>query len=144
VGVRDRMYPDTQAQAIMRDVHCAHARRVWNLCVEQQSWWRPGRRSAPGAAERMRQLAEARAAEPWLGEGSSSVQQQALRDFDKAMAAFFDPANPAGRPRYRSKRGVQGFVIRDTMLSDTSACSSDSPGSTRTPVSGRKPGGRWP
>ena len=61
----------------------------------------------------MRQLAEARAAEPWLAQGSSSVQQQALRDFDKAMAAFFDPQNPAGKPSYRSRRGTQGFVIRD-------------------------------
>jgi len=42
------------------------------------------------------------------------VQQQALRDFDKAMAAFFDPGNPAGRPGFRSRRGLQGFVIRDT------------------------------
>jgi putative transposase len=23
--------------------HCAHARYVWNLAVEQQSWWHPGR-----------------------------------------------------------------------------------------------------
>jgi transposase len=44
------------------------------------------------------------------------VQQQALRDFDKAMAAFFRPQNPAGKPRYRSKRGRQGFVIRDTRV----------------------------
>jgi putative transposase len=64
----------------------------------------------------MRQLAEARAAEPWLREGSSSVQQQALRDFDRAMAAFFDPQNPAGKPSFRSKRGTQGFVIRDTKV----------------------------
>ena len=47
--------------------------------------------AALGSAERQRQLAEARAAEPWLAEGSSSVQQQALRDFDKATAAFFQP-----------------------------------------------------
>ena len=80
---------------------------VWNLAVEQQSWWRPGRGSAPGNAERMRQLAEARVAEPWLRAGSSSVQQQALRDFDKAMAAFFGKGNPAGRPGFRSKRGPQ-------------------------------------
>ncbi len=110
------MYPDPQTAAVMRGVHCAHARFVWNLCVEQQSWWRPGRGPAPGPAERQRQLAEARAAEPWLREGSSSVQQQALRDFDKAMAAFFGKANPAGRPRFRGKRGVQGFVIRDTKV----------------------------
>jgi transposase len=110
------MCPDPRATAIMRDLHCAHARFVWNLCVEQQSWWRPGRGRTPGNAERMRQLAEARAAEPWLREGSSSVQQQALRDFDKAMSAFFDPENPAGRPKFRGKRGVQGFVIRDTKV----------------------------
>jgi len=94
--------------------HCAHARYVWNLAVEQQSWWRPGRGSAPSAVQRMRQLAEARVAEPWLAAGSSSVQQQALRDFDRALAAFFDKENPAGKPSYRSKRGTQGFVIRDT------------------------------
>jgi transposase len=64
----------------------------------------------------MRQLAEARAVEPWLREGSSSVQRQALRDFDRAMAAFFDPQNPAGKPSFRSKRGTQGFVIRDTKV----------------------------
>ena len=28
--------------------HCAHARFVWNLAVEQQSWWRAGRERAPG------------------------------------------------------------------------------------------------
>jgi transposase len=116
VAVRNRMCPDAQATAIMRDLHCAHARFVWNLAVEQQSWWRPGRGSAPGNTERQRQLAEARAAEPWLREGSSSVQQQALRDFDKAMSAFFDPENPAGRPGFRSKRGPRGFVIRDTKV----------------------------
>ena len=60
------------------------------------------------------QLAAARQAEPWLGGGSSSVQQQALRDFDRAMAAFLNPANPAGRPGYRSRRTAQGFAIRDT------------------------------
>jgi transposase len=95
--------------------HCGHARYIWNLAVEQQSWYWPGRGSAPSAAERYRQLAEARAAESWLAAGSSSVQQQALRDFDRAMAAFFDPANPARKPDYRSaRRGVQGFAIRDT------------------------------
>ncbi|HXF03575.1 MAG TPA: transposase [Arthrobacter sp.] len=110
---RYRLTPTADQEAAMRE-HCAHARFVWNLAVEQQSWWRPGRGSAPGSAARMRQLAEARAAEPWLAAGPSSVQQQALRDFDKAMAAFFDKDNPAGRPRYRGKRGPQGFVIRDT------------------------------
>ncbi len=104
---RYRLCPDEAQEAVLLE-HCAHARFVWNLAVEQQSWWRPGRGSAPSPAARMRQLAEARTAEPWLREGSSSVQQQALRDFDKAMAAFFDPRNPAGKPSYRSRRGTRG------------------------------------
>src|ERR1035438_1657583 len=113
MAIRNRLCPDTAQQAVLLE-HCAHARFVWNLAVEQQSWWRPGRGGAPGAAQRQRQLAEARAAEPWLAAGSSSVQQQALRDFDRAMTAFFDPANPAGKPSFRSRRGTQGFIVRDT------------------------------
>ncbi len=112
---RYRLTPAPEQEIALRG-HCAHARFVWNLAVEQQSWWWPGRGSAPGAAERCRQLAEARAAEPWLREGSSSVQQQALRDFDRAMAAFFDPENPAGKPSFRRKRGSQGFVVRDVKV----------------------------
>src|SRR5580704_13094605 len=116
VAIRCRVYAMAgQERALLR--HCDDARLVWNLAVEQQSWWRPGRGGAPGPAQRQRQLTEARTAEPWLREGSSSVQQQALRDFDQAMAAFFDKDNPAGKPQYRSaKRGTQGFVIRDTKV----------------------------
>jgi transposase len=115
VAVRNRLYPAAaQVGVLLRD--CEDARFVWNLAVEQQSWWWPGRGVAPGSAERQRQLAQARAAEPWLAEGSSSVQQQALRDFDRAMAAFWRPDNPAGKPGYRSKRGRQGFVVRDTKV----------------------------
>ena len=113
---RYRLMPTPEQEAVLRE-HCAHARFVWNLAVEQQSWWRPGRGSVPGPAERQGQLAEARAAEPWLREGSSSVQQQALRDFDRAMVAFFSKDNPAGKPQFRSaRRSNQGFVVRDTKV----------------------------
>jgi putative transposase len=115
VAIRDRLCPAPEQERVLR-MHCDHARYVWNLAVEQQAWWWPGRGRAPGYVEQARQLAEARAAEPWLGGGSSSVQQQALRDFGLAMTAFFDPANPAGKPGYRSKRHVQGFAIRDTKV----------------------------
>jgi transposase len=67
--------------------HCAHARSVWNLAVEQRSWWQPGR-PAPGFAEPCRQLTEARAAYPWLATGSVIIQQQALRDFHAAHASW--------------------------------------------------------
>jgi putative transposase len=76
-----------QEQVLRR--HCAHTRYVWNLAVEQQSWWCPGRKSAPGFVAQAAQLTEARAAFGWLRDGSQMVQQQALRDFAQAMANFY-------------------------------------------------------
>jgi putative transposase len=95
---------------VLRD-HCAHARFVWNLAVEQNSHWHPGRTDAPGYLEQCRQLTAARAEHPWLASGSQTVQQQALRDFTQAMAAFFDRENPAGRPSWRKAGRDEGFRI---------------------------------
>jgi transposase len=39
------------------------------------------------------------------------VQQQALRDFAVALAAFFNPGNPAGRPSWRKAGRDEGFRI---------------------------------
>ncbi|MGQ0775840.1 MAG: helix-turn-helix domain-containing protein [Pseudonocardiales bacterium] len=75
---RFRLYP-TPAQAAVMTEHCAHARYVWNLAVEQLGYRGRGQRM-PGYVEQSRQLTEARAAFGWLGAGSVTVQQQALRD----------------------------------------------------------------
>ena len=107
---RYRLLPAPAQEAVLRD-HCAHARYVWNLAVEQHGHWRPGRASAPGYPEQCRQLTQARAEYPWLAAGSQTVQQQALRDFARAVAAFFDPGNPAGRPSWRKAGRDEGFRI---------------------------------
>ncbi len=107
---RYRLLPTPAQQAVLRD-HCGHARYVWNLAVEQHAHWHPGRANAPGYLEQCRQLTAARAAHPWLAVGSQTVQQQALRDFARAMAAFFDPGNPAGRPSWRKAGRDEGFRI---------------------------------
>jgi putative transposase len=107
---RYRLLPMPAQEAVLRD-HCGHARYIWNLAVEQHAQWRPGRTSAPGYREQYRQLTEARAEYPWLAAGSQTVQQQALRDFTQAMAAFFDPKNPAGRPSWRKAGRAEGFRI---------------------------------
>jgi putative transposase len=107
---RYRLIPTRAQQAVLRD-HCGHARYVWNLAVEQHSHWHPGRKSAPGYLEQCRQLTQARAENPWLAAGSHTVQQQALRDFAQAKAAFFDPANPAGRPTWRKAGRDEGFRV---------------------------------
>jgi putative transposase len=57
---RYRLLPSLAQEAVLRD-HCARARYVWNLAVEQQSHWRRGRKSAPGYPEQCRQLTAARA-----------------------------------------------------------------------------------
>ena len=107
---RYRLLPTPAQQAVLRN-HCAHARYVWNLAVEQHSHRRAGRVGAPGHLEQCRQLTQARAEHPWLAAGSQMVQQQALRDFAQAMAAFFDPHNPAGRPTWRKAGRNEGFRI---------------------------------
>jgi putative transposase len=107
---RYRLLPTPAQEAVLRD-HCGHARYVWNLAVEQHCHWRPGRKGAPGYLEQCRQLTAARAEHPWLAAGSQTVQQQALRDFAQAMAAFFDPGNPARRPSWRKAGRHEGFRI---------------------------------
>jgi putative transposase len=82
---RYRLSPTLRQDAVLRR-HCAQARYVCNLAVEQQSWWRPGRGHAPGYCAQAAQLTEARAESEWLAAGSQMVQQQALRDFRQAIA----------------------------------------------------------
>jgi putative transposase len=96
----------TPAQEAVLLEHCRHARFVWNLAVEQQQWWQPGRR-APGYDEQSAQLTEVRAQYDWLGAGSQTVQQQALRDFAQAMRNFF--AGTHGRPSWRKAGVHEGF-----------------------------------
>ena len=105
---RYRLRPSPAQEAVLLG-HCAHARYVWNLCVEQESHWRPGRAKMPGFAGRCRQLSEARAAEPWLAAGSVVVQQQAIRDHDQAMRNYY--AGTHRRPSWRKARRDEGFRI---------------------------------
>ena len=107
---RFRLLPAPAQQAVLRDP-CGHARYVWNLAIEQHSHWHPGRKGAPGYLQQCRQLTQARAEHPWLAAGSQMVQQQALRDFARAMTAFFDLTNPAGRPSWRKAGRDEGFRI---------------------------------
>ncbi len=109
---RYRLDP-TAAQEVVLHQHCGEARFVWNLALEQFKQWHPGRRSSPRPAERFRQLAEARR-ETWLGNGSSSVQQQALRDFDRALQNWHKGSHR--RPRWRKRGQSEGFCVRDVRV----------------------------
>ncbi|UXY28552.1 RNA-guided endonuclease InsQ/TnpB family protein [Streptomyces sp. HUAS TT20] len=108
---RFRMYPTSEQAGIMLG-HCAHARYVWNLAVEQHSHWYKGRGAAPGFAEQCRQLTEARRECAWLGEGNADVQQQALKDFAQAKNARF--TSGSGEPTWRRKHVHEGFRVIGT------------------------------
>ncbi|MDA4108070.1 RNA-guided endonuclease InsQ/TnpB family protein [Mycolicibacterium holsaticum] len=86
--------------------HCRDARYVWNLAVEQQQYWQPGRK-APGYVEQCAQLTEIRGEYGWLRAGSHTVQQQALRDFAQAMRNFFNGTH--SRPTWRKAGVHEGF-----------------------------------
>ena len=93
-------------------MHCAHARFVWNLALDQCEMMR----SFDGFADQNmwdRQLTEARKMFPWLAAGSSSAQQAALRDLRQAFRNWW--ANPGhfGYPTFRRKSGTSGFAVRD-------------------------------
>ena len=113
--------------------HCSHARYTWNLAVEQESHWRPGRENMPGFAERCRQLTEARADNPWLARGSVIVQQQALKDHAQAMAGFFTGTHR--RPSWRKAGRDEGFRIVHVKAGDVRRLNRET-GQVRVPKAG--------
>src|SRR5712672_1131943 len=102
---RFRLLPTPEQENALL-AHRRDARYVWNLAVEQQRHWQPGRK-APNYLEQAAQLTEARAEYAWLRAGSQTVQQQALRDFAQAMQNFFNGTH--GRPTWRKSGVHEGF-----------------------------------
>lgn len=118
LGIKQRLFPDSiQAAGLVE--HCHHARFVYNIGLEQRSMWRRdkhqrGSRSAPPITYRTQaaELTQLRREFDWLHLGSSSVQQQALRDLDRAFANFF--AGKAKYPTYKRRdERSGGFYVRD-------------------------------
>ncbi|NUK09937.1 transposase [Streptomyces lunaelactis] len=99
----------TSDQARVLAGHCAHARYVWNLAVEQHTLWTPWRGPAPNYVAQARQLTEARREYGWLRAGAQMVQQQALRDFAQAMSNFY--AGTHRRPTWRKAGRDEGFRV---------------------------------
>lgn len=117
--MKQRMYPVERDLRGLR-MHTDHVRFLYNLGLEQRSMWRPDKhaRGPLLSAARVwvgsqkKELTVLRTELDWLREGSSSVQQEALRDLDRAFGSFF-----AGRGRYptfkRRDDRNGGFYIRD-------------------------------
>jgi putative transposase len=113
------LYPSPEQVAGL-SMHCAHARFVWNLALEQRQMWRPdhrGHRPPITAASQMRELTGARAAFDWLRAGSSPVQQAAVRDLDQAYRNWWTSPGHFRRPTWRKADINEGFYIRDLTVS---------------------------
>ncbi len=119
VSIRQRLYPEPAQRAGLVE-HCHHARFVFNIGLEQRAMWtrdRHNRGPALSAAKvttvtQMRELAQLRGDLDWLRAGSSSVQQAALRDLDRAFQNFF--AGRAKYPSFKRRSEREGsFVVRD-------------------------------
>jgi hypothetical protein len=65
------LYP-TREQEVLLGQHCAQARFVWNLAVEQLGY-RHHRQSLPNYVVQSQQLTEVRTAYDWLRAGSQTV-----------------------------------------------------------------------
>ncbi|NYH91547.1 RNA-guided endonuclease InsQ/TnpB family protein [Actinopolymorpha rutila] len=118
MSIRQRLYPEP-GQVVGLVEHCHHARFVYNIGLEQRAMWRRdkhvrGDRSAAKVttSTQMRELAQLRGELDWLRAGSSSVQQAALRDLDRAFTNFY--AGRARYPQFKERNDREGgFVIRD-------------------------------
>lgn len=89
--------------------HCAHARLVWNLALEQANAYRPLWGPTPDWNEQSRQVTELRAAYDWFAAGSVTVQHQALRDFQRAMQDWWKGTHR--HPTWRKAGVHEGFRI---------------------------------
>ena len=92
--------------------HCADARFVWNLGLEQRNLWRRGMKSI-SVYDQKRSLTEARNTTDWLGERSSVIQQQTLFDLDRAFRNWWKNPSHFRRPTWRKVGLNEGFNVRD-------------------------------
>ncbi|MET9763110.1 transposase [Streptomyces sp. NPDC006372] len=111
-------------------------RWLWNECVAKSRAVylhnrTTGEKRTCGPAQLDRMLTEARRTVPWLGEGSSVVQQQVIRDFGRSRAKALKDIRErlpvgrrAGMPTYKKKREAlatlnytrRGFRLKDGRL----------------------------
>jgi transposase len=120
VSIKQRAYPEQGAQSEMLFTHCSHARFVYNLGVEQLKMCDKqarGRGVKISFAIQSRQLTEARTEFDWLREGSTVVQQGALRDLSTSFSRFC--SGVSGFPKFHKRSNRQSFVVRDVVLERT-------------------------
>lgn len=109
MSFRFRLYPTNDQEGVL-SMHCGHARFVWNMALEHNGFAKTFG-SYPDQYDWFKLLTEARK-DSWLGDGSTMIQQQALRDLRQAFTNFWSNPGHYGYPKWRSKnRGSNGFRV---------------------------------
>ena len=112
MSIRQRLYPSPENEAVLAR-HCSDSRFVYNLGLEQRNFYRSDRTTKVNTSTQMRELAEARKTFSWLAQGSSSVQQAALRDLDRGFRNWWSSPKHFSRPTWRKSGRNEGFYVRD-------------------------------
>ncbi len=109
-GRKYRLYPTDDADATMTS--WGHTRRaIYNLAIEQRRHaWSYGRKTLRADAQ-SRDLTEARAEIDWIGDFPAQAGQQVLRHLDAAYDNWWNPAHPAGAPRFEKRSGTLRFSL---------------------------------
>ncbi len=97
-----RLRVNTRVAGLLKEVHDS-CRFVWNQALGRWSdlWRYEGITYTYADADH--ELTDWRSRFEWLAEQPSVPQQQVLRDLYKAIHAFFDKSNSAGRPKFKKK-----------------------------------------
>ncbi len=111
-SIRQRLYPNLDNNEILLKYR-SDARFVYNLGLERSNLWCKDITAKINYLTQAKELAEARQAFTWRKEGSSAVQQQALRDLDGAFGSWWNNRAHFLRPTWRKAGDNQGFYIRD-------------------------------
>jgi putative transposase len=107
VGYRYRLRTNEAQSQALQDVFDS-CRFVWNQTLQRWSELWHHEKINLIYRDANRELTDWRSRFEWLAEQPSVPQQQVIRDLYKSIAAFFDRANPAGRPR--PKRKSDGYA----------------------------------
>ncbi len=103
VRYRYRLRVSPAQAASLQDVFDA-CRFVWNQAFGRWSGLWRYEAVKLGYRDADRELTDWRGRFEWLAAQPSVPQQQVLRDLYRALSAFFDKSNPAGRPCFKSRK----------------------------------------
>ncbi|HUC38122.1 MAG TPA: transposase [Acidimicrobiales bacterium] len=103
VRYRYRLRTTAEQRRLLQGVFDA-CRAVWNQALGRWSdlWCHEGDSLYYRDADL--ELTDWRGRFEWLAAQPSVPQQQMLRDLYRSISAFFDKSNPAGRPRFKSRK----------------------------------------